>query len=114
MSQLVPDFGAWLEGFLPGIGERNPAALFTPAVVTDASDGLIAHLHGLNLHRAWCWRRIAAALPEGDGRIAVIEAASREHAEAGLPQVTEGPYAVEHFLAYYALLLLSDAEAERA
>lgn len=114
MSQLVPDFGAWLEGFLPGIGERNPAALFTPAVVTDASDGLIAHLHGLNLHRAWCWQRIAAALPEGDGRIAVIEAASREHAEAGLPQVAEGPYAVEHFLAYYALLLLSDAEAGKA
>ncbi|UKD55265.1 DUF2891 domain-containing protein [Amycolatopsis sp. FU40] len=112
MSRLMPaaDFGAWLEAFLPGIADRNPAALFTPAVVTDASDGLIAHLHGLNLHRAWCWQRIAAALPEGDDRGAVIEAASREHADASLTQVTEGPYAVEHFLAYYALLLLSDAE----
>ncbi|WP_370939358.1 DUF2891 domain-containing protein [Amycolatopsis sp. cg13] len=112
MSRLMSaaDFGAWLEDFLPGISDRNPAALFTPAVVTDASDGLIAHLHGLNLHRAWCWRRIAAALPDGDSRVAAVEAASREHAEASLPQVTEGPYAVEHFLAYYALLLLSEAE----
>ncbi|SFQ73133.1 DUF2891 domain-containing protein [Amycolatopsis rubida] len=114
MSHLVPDFGAWLEAFLPGIADRNPAALFTPAVVTDASDGLIAHLHGLNLHRAWCWQRIAAALPEGDDRVAAIDAAAREHAQAALPQVTGGPYAVEHFLAYYALLLLSDAEAGKA
>ena len=59
---------------------------------------------------AWRWQRIAAALPEGDDRVAASEAASREHADASLTQVTEGPYAVEHFLAYYALLLLSDAE----
>jgi hypothetical protein len=32
---------------------------------------------------------------------------TREHAHAALPQLTSGPYAVEHFLAYYALLLLS-------
>lgn len=116
MSRLMPaaDFGAWLEAFLPGIADRNPSALFAPAVVTDASDGLIAHLHGLNLHRAWCWRRIAAALPKGDGRVAAIDATSREHAEASLPQVTQGPYAVEHFLVYYALLFLSDGESGEA
>ncbi|MFD2469745.1 DUF2891 domain-containing protein [Amycolatopsis silviterrae] len=113
MSQLLPagDFGAWLDAFLPGIADRTPTALFTPVRVTDASDGLIAHLHGLNLHRAWCWRRIAAALPGGDGRVGVVEETSREHAHAALPQVTEGPYAVEHFLAYYALILLSGADS---
>ncbi|WP_078560731.1 MULTISPECIES: DUF2891 family protein [Actinomycetes] len=45
------------------IADRNAAALFTPAVVTDASDGLIAHLHGLNLHRAWSWQWVGAAWP---------------------------------------------------
>ena len=111
MSRLLSagDFGEWLTGFLPGIAERQPAAQFTPAEVTDASDGLIAHLHGLNLHRAWCWRRIAAALPPGDTRLTAIDATAREHAHAALPQVTGGPYAIEHFLSYYALLLLSES-----
>ncbi|MFJ1765731.1 DUF2891 domain-containing protein [Amycolatopsis sp. NPDC088138] len=108
MSHLLPggDFAVWLDGFLPGIADRTPAALFTPATVTDTSDGLIAHLHGLNLHRAWCWRRLAEALPAGDDRIPVMLDATRAHAQASLPQVTGGPYAVEHWLAYYALLLL--------
>jgi hypothetical protein len=39
----------------------QPATLFTPATVSDRSDGKIAHLDGLNLSRAWCWRAIASA-----------------------------------------------------
>jgi hypothetical protein len=44
-------FAAWLERFLPEIAT---AGLFVPAVVDDSSDGQNAHLHGLNLSRAWC------------------------------------------------------------
>jgi Protein of unknown function (DUF2891) len=44
----------WLDAFLPGIAAGEPASLFTPAFVSDDSDGQIAHLHGLNLSRAWC------------------------------------------------------------
>jgi DUF2891 family protein len=108
MSRLMSatEFGDWLQAFLPGLAERAPAALFTPVTVTDAADGPTAHLHGLNLHRAWCWHRIAHALPAGDHRIAAMAGTTREHAHASLPHLTGGPYALEHFLAYYALLLL--------
>ena len=40
----------------------EPRSLFTPAFVSDRSDGKIAHLDGVNLSRAWCWRGLAGAL----------------------------------------------------
>jgi hypothetical protein len=109
MSRLVPAgrFPAWLTRFLPGLADGEPAALFRPAIVSDATDGQIAHLHGLNLSRAWCWRRIAEALPADDARVPVAAEAARVHAAAGLPHVVGGDYMVEHWLAAYAVLLLS-------
>ncbi|WP_410646704.1 DUF2891 domain-containing protein [Amycolatopsis sp. cmx-4-54] len=108
MSRLMPaaEFAGWLDGFLPGIAERKPATLFTPVLETDTSDGQLAHLHGLNLHRAWCWHRIADALPGDDDRIPAMLEATHAHTHASLAQTTGGAYMVEHFLAYYALLLL--------
>ena len=86
MARLLPreDFPGWLARFLPGIADGQPTALFTPAVVTDSSDGYIAHLRGLNLSRAWCWRRLAETLPADDPRVAVCEQAASVHAEASL------------------------------
>ncbi len=109
MAQVLPqdEFSGWLSVFLPGIGGGEPAALFTPAIVSDATDGQIAHLHGLNASRAWCWRRIAGSLPGGDPRIGPAVAAARVHAEAALPHVIGDDYMVEHWLACYAVLLLS-------
>jgi hypothetical protein len=101
------DFTRWLAAFLPGIADGEPAALFTPAVVSDSSDGYIAHLHGLNASRAWCWRRLAEALPDGDVRRERALAAARRHAEVALPHVAGDDYMVEHWLACYAVLLLS-------
>ncbi|MFD9961409.1 DUF2891 domain-containing protein [Amycolatopsis sp. NPDC058986] len=108
MTRLLPsaEFARWLSGFLPGIAGREPAALFTPVTVTDPADGLIAHLHGLNLHRAWCWHRLAHALPAEDARVPAMLDTAYTHTHASLPQLTGGTYEVEHFLAYYALLLL--------
>ena len=77
------------------------------AVVSDAADGQIAHLHGLNASRAWCWRRIAESLPAGDPRIGPAVAAARTHAGAALPHVVGDDYMVEHWLACYAVLMLS-------
>ena len=109
LARLLPreDFPGWLGSFLPGIGAGQPAALFTPAVVTDSSDGYIAHLRGLNLSRAWCWRRLAESLPAGDPRVPVCEQASAVQAEASLDYVTGDDYMVEHWLAAYAVLLFS-------
>jgi hypothetical protein len=109
MALILPtdQFADWLGMFLPGIEQSSPAALFTPAVVTDSSDGQLAHLHGLNASRAWCWRRLAESLPAGDPRIEPALAAARRHAEAALPHVVGDDYMVEHWLAAYAVLLLS-------
>jgi Protein of unknown function (DUF2891) len=109
MALLLPasEFAAWLAAFLPGIERREPAALFEPALVSDSRDGQIAHLHGLNASRAWCWRRIAESLPPGDDRIGPALAAVRVHADAALPHVTGDDYMVEHWLAAYAVLLLT-------
>jgi hypothetical protein len=109
MARLLPSgpFGDWLGGFLPGLEHGQPSALFRVALVSDSSDGQIAHLHGLNASRAWCWRRIAESLPAGDGRIDVANAAAVVHAAAALPHVVGDDYAVEHWLAAYAVLLLS-------
>jgi Protein of unknown function (DUF2891) len=105
---LAPDeFGEWLAAFLPGLAAGEPATLFTPAVVSDSSDGQIAHLYGLNLSRAWCWRRLAETLPLGDPRVPVCTAAARTHAGASVAHVTGDHYMVTHWLAAYAVLLIS-------
>ena len=109
MAELLPAerFPAWLAAFLPGLADGEPAALFTPAVVSDSSDGYLAHLHGLNLSRAWAFRRLAEVLPAGDPRIPVAEQAAARHAAAALPHVAGDHYMVEHWLAAYAVQLLS-------
>ncbi|HEX9963666.1 MAG TPA: DUF2891 domain-containing protein [Allosphingosinicella sp.] len=98
-------FRSWFSYFLPELAAGEPRSLFTPAVVSDRSDGKIAHLDGLNLSRAWCWRRLAPALePE------LAELARRtadEHLDASLPHVA-GDYMGEHWLATFALLALEE------
>jgi hypothetical protein len=109
MAQILTadEFAEWLGVFLPGIDRGEPASLLRPVIVSDSSDGQIAHLHGLNASRAWCWRRLAETLPAGDSRIRTAVAAARAHADAALPHVVGDDYAVEHWLAAYAVLMLS-------
>jgi len=101
------EFPSWLAAFLPGLATGSPASLFTPVTVSDSSDGQIAHLHGLNLSRAWCFRRLAESLPPGDPCIPACTEASRRHAEASLPHVVGDDYMVTHWLAAYAVLMFS-------
>jgi hypothetical protein len=96
-------FQIWFEQFLPRIPDRQPATLFTPAIVSDRSDGKIAHLDGLNLSRAWCWRSLAPLLPPKEREIA--ETAADEHLAAAMPHLS-GDYMGEHWLASFALLAL--------
>jgi len=99
-------FRAWFAGFLPAARERGPATLFSPARVSDRSDGKIAHLDGLNLSRAWCWRGIAGALEDSDPIRALAFDAARRHLEAALPHL-DADYMGEHWLASFALLAVS-------
>lgn len=107
MSRVLPgnEFVQWFGAFLPDLATRAPATLFTPATVTDRSDGKIAHLDGLNLSRAWCQRTLARALPEGDARAAVLREAAQTHLDAALDHVA-GDYMGEHWLATFATLAL--------
>lgn len=109
MARVLPpaDFPRWLDRFLPGIAGGEPKSLFTPATVSDSSDGYMAHLAGLNLSRAWCWRRVAETLPAGDPRAAACQDAMRVHADASLDRVAGDDYMVGHWLAAYAVLLFT-------
>jgi Protein of unknown function (DUF2891) len=109
MASLLEDFQAWFERFLPGIADGEPATLFQPVEVSDPNDGHIAHLHGLNLSRAWCFRRLAAALPDNDARGPVMLDAAERHAAASLDQAVDSNYHLEHWLPAYAVLYLGDS-----
>ena len=80
--------------------------------MTDRTDPQLVHLDGLNLSRAWCMRSIAAALPAGDPARAVLAASAARHAEAALEHVASGDYAGEHWLASFAVYLLSSPTVE--
>jgi hypothetical protein len=101
----VREFRAWFAAFLPDVAARRPATLFKPATVSDRSDGKIAHLDGLNLSRAWCWRSIARALDEADPARAVAFEAADTHLASAIGHVA-GDYMGEHWLATFALLAL--------
>ena len=109
MRRVLPalEFRSWLRGFLPELASGKPETLFVPARVSDRSDPQIVHLDGLNLSRAWCMRGIAGALPaEAPARKVLRDSAAR-HAEAALRHVASGDYAGEHWLASFAVYLLS-------
>jgi hypothetical protein len=100
-------FRPWFQRFLPGLARGEPKALLQPAKVADRSDPQIVHLDGLNLSRAWCMRGIASALAEDDPARRVLLDSAARHAEASLPHVASGDYVGEHWLASFAVYLLS-------
>ncbi|HYT94967.1 MAG TPA: DUF2891 domain-containing protein [Gemmataceae bacterium] len=104
---LPADFQAWFRRYLPDIAKGEPKTLLMPAQVTDRTDPQIVHLDGLNLSRAWCMRSIAAALPAGDPARKVLAESAARHADAALRHVASGDYVGEHWLASFAVYLLS-------
>lgn len=109
MRRVLPAeaFPSWFARFLPGAAKGEPRSLFEPATVTDRLDPQLVHLDGLNLSRAWGMRRIAAALPAGSPSRVILEVSASKHSEAGLTHVASGDYAGEHWLASFAVYLLS-------
>jgi hypothetical protein len=111
MRRVLPPigFGAWLHAFFPTLVDGTLGNLLEPVAVPDATDGHLVHLAGLDLTRAWTLRAIARNLPERDPRRGVLEGAAARHAEHGLAQVVSGHYEGEHWLASFAVYLLTDA-----
>ena len=108
MRRLLPavPFRRWFTAFLPSLAASRPAPLFVPAQISDRHDGKIAHLDGLNLSRAWCWRSLAAALTPNDAARPLMLSAAEIHYSASIQALTED-YMGEHWLASFALLALS-------
>jgi DUF2891 family protein len=110
MRRVLPatEYRVWLKGYLPGLAKAEPKTLLEPATVADRSDPQIVHLDGLNLSRAWCMNGIARSLGKEDPARKVLTEAAARHADAALKHVASGDYAGEHWLASFAVLLLTE------
>jgi len=109
LQRLLPadEFERWFTAFLPRLDAGEPQTLFAPAVVSDRSDGQVAHLDGLNLSRAWCWRSLSRSVDDANLARRMNDAASA-HLAASLPHLADH-YMGEHWLAVYAVLALDHA-----
>jgi hypothetical protein len=106
---LAPaEYAEWLTGFLPGIPTDGSAGWLPIGVVTDRSDGKLAHLDGLNLSRAWMLEGMASGLPTDDPRIPALSAAAAAHEESGLASVTGEFYEGGHWLGSFATYLVTE------
>ena len=110
MAQVLdtPAFCTWFDAFLPRLAAGDPETLFTPAFVSDRTDGKIAHLDGLNLSRAWAQFEIAKALPGAHPAAGRLKASGEQHLASALAEV-EGDFMGEHWLASFAALALEAA-----
>jgi hypothetical protein len=99
------EFAGWFARYLPQAADGKPETLFAPATVTDRTDGQIAHLDGLNLSRAWCWRLIVDRLPVDAPLRPNAEKTNESHLASALDHIA-GDYMGEHWLASFAALAL--------
>ena len=93
----------WWRQFSPP--ETELSVWLAPVAVGDRTDPRLAHLDGLNLSRAWCWKLLAPVLAEEHR--GVVRAAIGAHLDASLPHAVEGNYMGTHWLASFALLALT-------
>jgi len=107
MAKILPNevFQGWLSAFLPQLKDKQPAILFSPVNVSDRTDGHLVHLDGLNLSRAWCFLNIAAVVEDSVLRQTLITTA-KQHLTKTIPQIADGDYMGEHWLASFAVYAL--------
>jgi len=94
------EFKKWMKNFLPKF-ERNPEKFMEVAVVTDRSDGKLAHLDGLNYSRAWCLFEMGNAL-ENQKMLDF----GMKHFNYSYNKMDSGEYAGAHWLASFATYAL--------
>ena len=109
MRRILPAnaFVEWFVNYLPELQNNRPENLLLPAEVSDRSDPKIGHLDGLNLSRAWCMKGIANSLQENSSVRKNLMESAQKHAQATLPYINSGNYEGEHWLASFAVYLLS-------
>jgi hypothetical protein len=99
MLKVLPkeEYVLWLDEFLPDF-RVNPEKYLEVAVVTDRSDGKLAHLDGLNFSRAWCLFEIGNALSNEK-----MVNLGNKHFDYSYSKMDSGEYAGAHWLASFAL-----------
>lgn len=102
MRKVLPSkqFISWLKSFMPGLFDAT--FIMKPGQVNDRTDGKLVHLDGLNLSRAWCLMGIAKA-----ANIKHAQVLANLHLNAALPNVANGNYEGEHWLASFAVYALT-------
>ncbi|MBC7884818.1 MAG: DUF2891 domain-containing protein [Saprospiraceae bacterium] len=95
------EFKKWLDKFLPEINKHN--YVLAKADVSDRTDGKLVHLDGVNFCRAWSLYSISKTIPEYGHLIKI----ANDHVNASLPQIIDGGYEGEHWLASFAVYALS-------
>jgi len=93
-------FQKWLKQFLPKITSKKFQLI--PGKVLDRTDGKLVHLDGLNFSRAWCLYRLAAHLNSKH-----LYELGNAHLNHSLPNIVDGDYMGEHWLASFAAFALS-------
>jgi hypothetical protein len=101
------EFVVWLDGFLPPVNSEAFKPMLTPVPIKDKRDPKIGHLIGLALQRAWCFNAVAGALPDQDPRKPVFLRLANTHRYDALRQMFDSGYGGEHWLASFAIYLLS-------
>jgi len=109
----APAYADWLTGFMPLIPSDGSTDWLPIGVVTDPTDGKLAHLDGLNISRAWMLEGMAQGLPDADARKASLLATANVHRQSGLASVTGEHYEGGHWLGSFATYLLTKRGLEQ-
>ncbi len=94
------EFDVWLKKFLPQLSDTN--FVLETGKVSDRTDGKLVHLDGVNFSRAWCLNGIAASGKEYEH----LKKIADFHIQSSLPNIVDGDYMGEHWLASFALFAL--------
>jgi hypothetical protein len=108
------EYADWLSSFMPRIPADGSAEWLPLAVITDRTDGKLAHLDGLHISRAWALDGMADGLPSSDVRVTAIKAAARQQGASGLSAVTGEHYEGGHWLGSFATYLVTQRGLQKS
>ncbi|RQO30034.1 DUF2891 domain-containing protein [Taibaiella sp. KBW10] len=101
------EFNTWFSKYY---STRSIKRICEPPVVSDRSDYQTVHLDGLSFSRAWCMKAIAAQLYDTNPNQKLFKATADQFLNATLPQIFDGGYGGEHWLASFAIYALLESK----